>query len=143
MDLLVSFINFGLSIHVAREVIPNQEVITTPITSVSLKRIKERTIVIGSKHSTFGKLLRLFKSRIWFELASLDRHKNVSMLEKVESIWGFHGMVGKNKFVEEKMERVINIRVRLLFLYAVEGPDRLLHQKERNFLRQSPLLSPH
>lgn len=76
MDLLVSFINFGLSIHVARKVIPNQEVITTSITCVSLKRIQERTVVVGSKHSTFGKLLRLFKSRIWFELISLD--KNVS-----------------------------------------------------------------
>ena len=84
MDLLVSFINFGLSIHVARKVIPNQEVITTSITCVSLKRIKERTIVVGSKYSTFGKLLRLFKSRIRFELVSVDRHKNVSCQRKMQ-----------------------------------------------------------
>jgi len=86
MDLLISFVNFGLSVHVAGEVIPNQEVITTSKTCVTLKRIKEWTIIVAPKHSTFDKLLCLFEPRIGFELISFYRHKNVSCQIKSRSI---------------------------------------------------------
>lgn len=68
MNELVGFINFFLGVHVAREVMANEKIISPAIAGVSLKRIEEWIVVVASKYSAPDKLLRLLKPRVWLEL---------------------------------------------------------------------------
>jgi hypothetical protein len=68
VSLLVGFIDSGLCINVAWEVIANKEVITTPKSRVPFEGIQERSIVVGAKSTTPDKLLGFFKAWVWFEL---------------------------------------------------------------------------
>jgi hypothetical protein len=67
--LLVGFINPGLCINVAWEVIANKEIITTPKSRIPFKGIQEGLIVISTKRTTPYKLLGFFKTWVWFELS--------------------------------------------------------------------------
>lgn len=68
LSLLVGFINLGLCINIAWEIIANEEIITTTKSRISFKRIQEGSIVIGAKSTTPYKLLGFFKTWVWFEL---------------------------------------------------------------------------
>ena len=68
VSLLVGFINPGLCVNVAWEVIANKEVVTTPKSSVPFKGIQERSVVVGAESTTPDKLFGFFKAWVWLEL---------------------------------------------------------------------------